>query len=309
MQKKKNLLLNYKKINKNHLIDFRFWPVKKGFADSFQLGEKIQDLWIKKYGANEYLLSKNDKVNFENLKKKLKFKNKTIITVHIRESGFNPNDNINKFRDSDASLIYEILSKQNKNFQFIIFGDKHSSKVSQKYYNVFDYANSEIKNAKNDILFTNFSDAHIGTTSGITHQYLTSNKPTLLVNWHPLTYKLKNKYSIIVPKILKKINGKIFSFKDLHKIKPSFDYSGKSRLENLNLKYEDLTYEDLSNSINLFLKKLKLKKRVNYGYKYMIKSDNFKYHFLDKCPKSHVSLNRILYFDPNYVKKYKNFIR
>ena len=307
--KKKNLLLNYRNIDKNHLIDFRLWPLKKGFADAFQLGEKIQDLWIKKYGTNSYLLSKKDKLNFENLKKKLKFKNKTIVTVHIRESGFNPDDNINKFRDSNAKLIYEVLSKQSKNFQFIIFGDKHSSKVDQKYYNIFDYANSEIKNAKNDILFTNYSDAHIGTTSGITHQYLCTNKPTLLVNWHPLTYKLKNKYSILVPKILKKNNGKIFSFNDLHKIKPSFDYSGTSRLENLNLKCEDLSYEDLFNSISLFLKKFKSKRWVNYGYKYKIRSDNLEYHFLDKCPKSHININRVIYFDPNYVKKYKNFIR
>ena len=90
-------------------------------------------------------------------------------------------------------------------------------KIDINHPNIFDYANSKFKSSKNDILLINNSDAHIGTTSGITHLMLARDKPSLLINWSPFEYILKNDLSIILPKILKQ-KGKIFSINEKKKI-------------------------------------------------------------------------------------------
>ena len=108
---------------------------------------------------------------------------------------------------------------------------------------------------KNDILLLKNSVGHIGTTSGITHHFLTTDIPSLYINWHPFDFFLKNNKAVIVPKLLKyKNKNKMISLKDYYKIRPNFMYSGYQRLKNLGLECIDNNFDDLNIAINKFVK-------------------------------------------------------
>ena len=300
---KNNLLTNKKK---GLELNMRYWFLnkpKKSF-ESEQLHEYIQSEWYK----NKSCFTNNtEKKNFETLKKKLGI-TRPIVTIHIRQKGFNPDVDMNNFRNSEPKIIYKILDKYKTKFNFVILGGKNSLKIPPSDY-IFDYPHSNFKNEKNDILLIKFSAGHIGTTSGITHYYLTTDIPVLFVNWHPFEFFLKNKYSVILPKIIRsKKNNRILSLNDFYKIKPNFMYSGYQRLNNLGYECLDNSYDDLSIAIKNYLHSLAKKKWSNYGKYYKIKKINYHQHSIPAdLPKKILKIREGLFFDPNFVKKYNFF--
>ena len=137
---------------------------------------------------------------------------------------------------------------------------------------------------------------------------LTINKPSLLINWSPFDYVLKNDLSIILPKILKE-EDKIFSIKDYHKIYPRINYDGIDRIKNLNLKYFDNSEDELYNSINKFLNSLDNNIWNNYGKVYKIEKKNYLSHGIpSNINRNVLKVRDKIYFDPYFVKKYPNFL-
>ena len=187
-------------------------------------------------------------------------------------------------------------------------GGKHIKLKGKAFTNIFNYANSNLKSDKNDFLLINYCDAHIGTTSGPSHHMLTTNKPVLYINWYPFDFASKNDLSIIMPKIVKKKTGEIFSPKNYFQIKPRILYDGIERMKNYDLYYEDNSQEDLLLATNKFVQSLKPNWK-NYGIKYLIKSKNYDFHGIPSDLNNLVLNSRKrIYLEPNFVKKYKNYI-
>lgn len=280
----------------------------KNFYTTEEISEYIQKKWKNKFLHNKNSsINLNDKYKFDQLKNL--FGNKKIITLHIRQKGFyNLEDENAAARNSNLNSTLEVLNSINSSFIYVLMGDSNVPKINKKFKNIFNYAHSKLKSPLNDVLLIKYCDAHIGTTSGITHLTLNSNQPTLLINWYPFEYNFKNESAVILPKLLKK-NNTIFSIKDYNKIKPNTLFDGISRLRDLNITYRDNTQEELLFAMNRFIKSLDNSYWVNYGIKYMIENKNFEFHQIDKNIKKEVLDVRCkIYFDPYFVKKNKGFL-
>lgn len=313
---KNNLFLEEKKIpilkKKLPVLNYRFFYIKKfeSFYDSEQVFEYIQNQWKNKfYSKKNILIDLAEKEQFNKLKKNF-FSNKKIITVHIRQDGFhNLEDDHSKIRNSDLFLTLESLNSINSSFVYVLMGGGNIPKFDKKFNNIFNYARSKLKSEINDILLIKYCDAHIGTTSGITHLTLTSNQPTLLINWYPFQYAAKNSSSVILPKLLKKSN-KIFSIRDYYKIKPNILFDGFCRLKsNHQITYRDNTQEEIFFALDRFIKSLLKTNWINYGIKYEIENENFDFHRIPKhINKEVLNIRKKIYFDPYFIKKNKGFV-
>lgn len=310
---KKILIKNNLFIKKKNLgvLNMRLVYVNKfnNFYTTEEISEYIQKKW-----KNKFLNNKNNSINlddqykFDHLKKVF-FENRRIITLHVRQKGFYSLEDDNaQARNSNLISILEVLNSINSSFVYILMGGSNVPKTINKFKNIFNYAHSKLKSPTNDVLLIKYCDAHIGTTSGITHLTLNSNQPTLLINWYPFDYHFKNQYAVIVPKLLKK-NNKIFSIKDYNKILPNILFDGISRLRDLNITYRDNTQDELFFAMKRFIKSLDNCDWINYGTKYLIESKNFEFHQIDKNINPEVlDVRRKIYFDPYFVKKNKGFL-
>jgi len=306
---KNNLLA--KKKNNLATLNMNLFYIKKfnSFYDSYQVFEYIQKKWKNKfYKKNNLLRDAEEEGRFNNLKKNF-FGNNKIITVHIRQKGFHPLEDSNcELRNSDLNLTLEILNSINSSFLYVLIGGSNIPKIDKKFSNIFNYAHSNLKSDINDILLIKYCDAHIGTCSGITHFALTSNQPTLLINWPLFNLITKNESSIILPKLLK-VNNNIFSIKNFNKIKPGIFYGDFSRAKDLGITYRDNTKEEIFFALSKFIKSLSEKKWKNYGIKYVIEKKNFDFHTIDKdANKEVLNLRKKIYFDPYFVKRNKGFL-
>jgi putative glycosyltransferase (TIGR04372 family) len=281
----------------------------KNFYTTEEISEYIQKKW-----KNKFLNNKNNSINlddqykFDHLKKVF-FENKKIITLHVRQKGFYSLEDDNaQARNSNLISILEVLNSINSSFVYILMGGSNVPKNINKFKNIFNYAHSKLKSPINDALLIKYCDAHIGTTSGITHLTLNSNQPTLLINWYPFDYHFKNQSAVIVPKLLKK-NNTIFSIKDYNKILPNILFDGISRLRDLNITYRDNTQDELFFAMKRFIKSLDNCDWINYGRKYLIEVKNFEFHQIDKnINKEVLDVRRKIYFDPYFVKKNTGFL-
>ena len=106
----------------------RYWFLNKPkiTVESEQVREYIQEQWVKKK-LNNYLLS-NEKRDFKKLISKMNII-KPIITIHIRQKGFNRNVDQSNFRNSDPQNVYSIISNLKDDYTFVILGTKNSKKV------------------------------------------------------------------------------------------------------------------------------------------------------------------------------------
>tara|TARA_B100001175_G_C19512788_1_gene645046 strand:+ start:2169 stop:3725 length:1557 start_codon:yes stop_codon:yes gene_type:complete len=304
--KNKNLLTSSKKNFKE--LNMRYWFLNKPkiAIESEQVREYIQEQWEKKKLNNN--LFSDERRDFKKLISKMNIK-KPIITIHIRQKGFNRNVDQSNFRNSDPEIVYRIINNLKDEYTFVILGTKNSKKIyNQK--NIFDYANSSFKSPKNDILLLKNSIGHIGTTSGITHHFLTTDIPSLYINWHPFDFFLKNNKAVIVPKLLKyKNKSKSISLRDYYKIRPNFMYSGYQRLKNLGLECIDNNFDDLNIAINQFVKSLKKNNWKNYGKKYIVKKINYPQHSIpNNLNRPILKIRNKIYLDPNFVKRHKILI-
>ena len=77
----------------------------------------------------------------------------------------------------------------------------------------------------------------------------------------------------------------------------------------LGYKLVDNKEEDLFDAINNFVISLNRSSWKNYGKKYSIKKKNFSFLGIKKNLKSDlISLRRELFFEPTFIKRYKDFI-
>jgi putative glycosyltransferase (TIGR04372 family) len=306
---KNNLFLEKKKLP---LLNMRLFYIKKFDTcyDSEQIFEYIQEQWKNKFFfKNNRLTDFVEKKQFNELKRKF-FGDKKIITVHIRQNGFHSfEDDNSKIRNSDLFSTLETLNSISSSFIYVLMGGNNIPKFDKKFNNIFNYARSKLKSEINDILLMKYCDAHIGTTSGITHLTLASNQPTLLINWYPFEYALKNSLCVIVPKLLKKDN-KIFSIRDYYKIKPNILFDGFGRLKsNYGITYRDNIQEEIFFALDKFIKSLTQPNWINYGIEYEIEKKNFDFHRIhNNMNKEVLNIRNKIYFDPFFIEKNKGFI-
>mgnify|MGYP001318349360 CR=1 FL=1 len=295
------------KVN-NHKLNIRMWSLSKPkkILESENIQEYIQTQWRKK---NVNFFNEHDDLNaYKKLKKKIKSKSK-IILIHVRQNDFHPITNNANSRNSDLRTTLNILNKIKGNHLFVIIGAPGNKRIKEKFKNLFDYSNSKLKSEKNDILLLNFCDAFIGNTSGPAHYMLTRNKPCLYVNWFPFEMALKNSKTIIMPKLIKK-NNKILPFGKFYKLGLRFIYEGIVRMDMLGYKLVDNNEEDLFDAINNFVISLNRRSWKNYGKKCSIKKKNFSFLGIKKNLKSDlITYRRELFFEPTFIKRYKDFIR
>ena len=305
----KNNLYQEKKID-GHKLNMRYWPIHKFNKN------------LSAYNVLEYIQKKlrfNDKINkkfyydyeekeFLKLKNKIGTKKK-IITIHIRQPGFNPEDANGKIRNSNLLDTLESINEANDgSFYFILMGGDNMKKIGKKFPDIFDYSKSRLKSGKNDVLLMNNCDGHIGTTSGLTHLMLGTSIPALFINWCPFEYVLKNDLSIIVPKILKQKEN-IFSINDYHKFGARIFYNGIDRIKNLNVNYEDNSQDDIYHATKQFLRSLKTSRWKNYGIEYQIKPKNYTFNDIPlDIDRKILNIRDKIYFDPSFIKKYPSLI-
>ena len=293
-----------------HKLNMRYWPIHKFNKN------------LSAYNVLEYIQKRsrfNDKINnnfyydyeeneFFKLKNKIRTKKK-IITIHIRQPGFHPEDANGKIRNSNLLDTLESINNANDgSFYFILMGGDNMKKIGKKFPDIFDYSKSRLKSDKNDILLMNNCDGHIGTTSGLTHLMLNRNAPSLLINWCPFEYVMKNDLSIFLPKILMQKKN-IFSINNYHKFGARIFYNGIDRIKNLNVNYEDNSQDDIYHATKQFLRSLKTSRWKNYGIEYQIKPKN---HTFNDIPlgidKKILNIRDKIYFDPSFIKKYPSLI-
>jgi len=305
----KNNLYQEKRID-GHKLNMRYWPIHKFNKN------------LSAYNVLEYIQKKlrfNDKINKEfyydyEEKEFLKLKNKIgtkkkIITIHIRQPGFRPQDANGKIRNSNLLDTLESINDANDgSFYFILMGGDNMKKIGKKFPDIFDYSKSRLKSGKNDVLLMNNCDGHIGTTSGLTHLMLGTSIPALFINWCPFEYVLKNDLSIIVPKILKQKEN-IFSINDYHKFGARIFYNGIDRIKNLNVYYEDNSQDDIYHATKQFLNSLNRPSWRNYGIEYKIKPTNYIFNDIPlNLDKEILNIRDKIYFDPSFIKKYPSLI-
>ena len=304
----KEKIYSKKLINKN--LNMRYWYVNKfkNFYHSDNFFEFMQAKARTNLSITKKFSYQKERKEFEILCKSMKIK-KEIITIHIRQPGFHLEDSNSKIRNSDLNKILSLIDKiKQDRFKFVLLGGSNLKKLNSNFKNIYNYPHSKFKNAKNDILLLNNCLGHIGTTSGITHMMLTIDKPSLLINWSPFDYVLKNNLSIILPKILKKKN-KIFSIKDYYKIYPRINYDGIDRIKNLNLEYSDNSDDELYESITRFLNSFDSSPWKNYGNIYKIEKQNYLSHGISSnMNKNVLKVRNKIYFDPYFIKKYPSFL-
>ena len=288
----------------------RYWYVNKlkNFYHSDNLFEFVQA----KSRHNPQIIKKfsyeAEKKDFEILRQSMRI-DKEIITIHIRQPGFHLEDSNSKIRNSNLNKVLNIIDNIDQNkFTFVLLGGSNLKNIDPNLKNIFNYPKSNFKNSKNDVLLLNNCIGHIGTTSGITHMMLTIDKPSLLINWSPFDYVLKNDLSVILPKILMN-EDKVFSIRDYYKINPRINYDGIDRINNLSLKYFDNSEDELYNSINRFLCSLNVNIWKNYGKVYTIEKKNYLSHGIPlNMNRNVLKVRDKIYFDPYFVKKYSNFL-
>ena len=304
-----NNLYQKKKIT-GQILNMRYWPIHKfnknlsgynvlGYIQKkSRFSKKIKNNFYYEYEKNEYL----------KLKKKIGIKKK-IITVHIRQSGFHPEDANGKIRNSHLLTTLESINKAaDNNFHYVLMGGDNMKKIGKKFSHIFDYSKSKFKSEKNDILLINNCEGHIGTNSGLTHLMLERNAPSLLINWNPFEYTHINDLSIILPKILKQ-NENIFSINRYHEFGVRIFYNGIDRIKNLNVYYEDNSPDDIYSATKQFLNSLNRPSWRNYGIEYKIKPTNYIFNDIPlNLDKEILEVRDKIYFDPSFIKKNRNFI-
>ena len=304
----KEKIYSKKPISKN--LNMRYWYVNKykNFYHSDNFFEFVQAKVRTNLSINKKFSYQRERKEFKILCKSMKI-NKEIITIHIRQPGFHLEDSNSKIRNSDLNKILSLIDKiKQDRFKFVLLGGSNLKKLNSSFKNIYNYPQSKFKNAKNDILLLNNCLGHIGTTSGITHMMLTIDKPSLLINWSPFDYVLKNNLSIILPKILKNKN-KIFSINDYYKINPRINYDGIDRIKNLNLEYFDNSEDELYESITRFLNSFVSNPWKNYGKIYKIEKKNYLSHGISSnMNKNVLKVRNKIYFDPYFIKKYPSFL-
>jgi putative glycosyltransferase (TIGR04372 family) len=109
-----------------------------------------------------------------------------IVTLHVRESGFDPasqaatelrNASIDTYRPAVAFLVAQ-------GHQVVRLGDPSMAPLGSSE-SVFDYAHSPDKSEMADIVLASLCSFHIGTSSGMSHVPLLFDRPVLYTNWLP----------------------------------------------------------------------------------------------------------------------------
>lgn len=246
------------KVDRPPVLYMWAWPDNQGnLVDNTLFAGEIQDTWLES-GLNYFeLLPPSEIIEYESiLFDCIKIHKKEIVTFHVRQPSFkSENRYTNNVRNSDPKPIFDILSGlTNSSLHFVMLGDEGMSTVPEKYReNIFDYPHSKLKSEKFDAFLIQYSKAHIGTLSGISHLPCVFGRPTLIVNTYTIFSAISTN-TTYVPKLYRSSDGNFLGFRDFYnQFKPIVHYGGSSALKNISISMHDNTYEDLRNSIISFL--------------------------------------------------------
>ena len=155
------------------------------------------NVWKKSKSSNTFNNLKADlNINhiLTNYSKKLKINFDNYVTIHIRDSGFYK-DNSRQTRNADIETYVKLISKlQKKGYTVVKLGDKESKKIEnleeidQSKY--FDYAKSNLKSEKNDLIFISQAKFHIATPSGLSLIPMIFNKKSFWTNMNTVSQSL-----------------------------------------------------------------------------------------------------------------------
>ncbi len=126
-----------------------------------------------------------------------------IVTLHVRESGFN--DHIAwdmGLRDSDiASYGPAIRWLADKGIHVVRLGDP-SMRRAEPQDGLIDYPFSDVRSTAMDIYLAARCRFHIGTSSGMSFVPLLFGRPILMTNWLPTAYLICSPSVVTLPKLL-----------------------------------------------------------------------------------------------------------
>jgi putative glycosyltransferase (TIGR04372 family) len=234
------------------------WPDNFGnLVDNTTFANKLQEAWFVSGRSEFELLSDAEFSECESrLLKYIGNKRKKIFTFHVRQPFFKGE---NKFtianaRNSDPRPILGILSElASDSLHFVMLGDKSMAVVPRRYRgSIFDYPHSPLKSEKFDAFLVQYTKAHIGTLSGISHLPCVFGKPTLITNACPLFSAITTN-TVYLPKLYRNSN-RYLHFQEFYRdIKPMVYWGGTSALKNISVTLCDNTHEDLRVSIFSFV--------------------------------------------------------
>lgn len=241
------------------------WPDNYGnLIDNTTFASRIQRSWFSSGRKSFQLMSVLEVSSYESdLSKHIEIKNggKKLITFHVRQSSFKRESrfSISDARNSNPDLLFQVLSELAENelsdysLHFVMLGDIGMKSVPQKYQkHIFDYPHSSLKSEEFDVFLIQYTTAHIGTLSGISHLPCVLEKPTLVLNTCPLVPAITTG-TMYVPKLYRRF-GQYLSFREFHQIRPPVYWGGKSSLKNLSIDLVDTSYEDMKSSVLAFIK-------------------------------------------------------
>lgn len=131
-----------------------------------------------------------------------------IVTVHVRESGYNDNvSSLMQLRDGRfATYIPAIRGLIAAGFKVVRLGD-NSMEAAPAIEGLIDYPSSAAKSDWMDVYLAGRCAFHIGTSSGMSFVPLLFGRPVLFTNFPTLAHIVCSPSTVTLPKVLRRSDG------------------------------------------------------------------------------------------------------
>lgn len=140
-----------------------------------------------------------------------------IVTLHVREQGYNDNvANIMRLRDAHiASYVPAVRELVGAGYTVVRLGDATMSPVTA-VDGLIDYPFTGSKSDWMDVYLAGRCAFHIGTSSGMSFVPLLFGRPVLFTNWPTLAHMVCAPSVITIPKILRTLEGQVVPFETFY---------------------------------------------------------------------------------------------
>ena len=245
----------------------------------------INKIWNQKKNKQLINVSKQEKFLFLKLCKNLNIRDSNkIITIHLRQNNkynFSIISDLRNYNESNLNILFKVL-EENKEYTFVILGNKHMNKNNNNSSNIVNYLHSKYKSDINDILLILNSYSHIGNFSGPSHLASLYGIKTLFIDCKQFWNFPVFPNAIFIPALFKK-EGKYYPLRKFLKINPPLIYSSEEILRYSGYSIEKNSIDSLSTILReffIYIKKnnFRIKKiRMKYRWFRLDKSISKKY--------------------------------
>ena len=214
----------------------------------------INKIWNQKKNKQLINVSKEEKFLFLKLCKNLNIRDSNkVITIHLRQNNkynFSIISDLRNYNVSNLNTLFKVL-EENKEYTFVILGNKHMNKNNNNSSNIVNYSHSKYKSDINDILLILNSYSHIGNFSGPSHLASLYGIKTLFIDCKQFWNFPVFPNAIFIPALFKK-EGKYYPLRKFLKINPPLIWSSEEILRYYGYSIEKNSTDSLSTILREF---------------------------------------------------------